>query len=200
MHFERAGRSVVRSVRQGELLNVWLRVFKRERAMPLIHQFQPDSLADEKPDLMCYEVKSASGAFRFLITHGGDNLVQAFGTERGEGRFLDEMVDAERLKYITPVFLACIDARRPVYTVSAVSDVSGVPVSYERLALPFGANNNVQQLIVSLKTISVEGRFKTKDLMRRDTRGPSYQVCAIIDHELDAPNVTTAAADEVVEI
>jgi hypothetical protein len=58
----------------------------------------------------------------------------------------------------------------------------------------------VQQLIVSLKTISIEGRFKTKDLMRRDTRGPSYQVCAIIDHKLDAPNVTTAAADEVVEI
>ena len=203
MHFERASRSVVRSVRQGDLLNAWLRVFKRERAMPLIHQFEPERLDDEKADLMCYEVKGGAGAFRYLITHGGQNLVQAFGTGRGEGRFLDELVDAERLQYITPAFLACIDARRPVYTVSAVSDVSGVPVSYERLALPFGANNNVQQLIVSLKTISIEGRFETRDLMRRV--GPSYQVCAVIDRDLDAPNGKTAdsrttSADEVVEI
>jgi hypothetical protein len=203
MYFESATRSIVRSVRQGDLLNAWLRVFKRERTMPLIHQFEPDRLEDERADLMCYEVNGSAGAVRFLIIHGGQNLIQAFGTEKGEGRFLDDLVDAERLKYITPAFLACIDARRPVYTVSAVSDVSGVPVSYERLALPFGANNNVQQLIVSLKTISIEGRFKTKDLMRRV--GPAYQVCAVIDRDLDARNgktaeSKTAVADEVVEI
>lgn len=198
MHFESATRSVVRSVRQNDLLNAWLRVFKRERAMPLIHQYQPDRLEDEKPDLMCYEVKGNPGAFRFLIIHGGQNLVRAFGTVKGEGRFLDEIVDAERLKPITPVFVACIDARRPVYTVSAVSDVSGVPVSYERLALPFGANDSVQQLIVSLNTISIEGRFETRDLMRAND--PAYQVCAVIDRDVDSPDSKAVAADEVVEI
>ena len=205
MHFDSATRSIVRSVRQGDLLNAWLRVLKRERAMPLIHQFEPDRLADESADLMCYEVKRSGAAPRLLIVHGGKNVVQAFGTEKGEGRYLDDLVDAERLKYIMPAFQACIDARRPIYTVSSVSDVSGVPVSYERLGLPFGANNNVQQLIVSLKTISIEGRFKTKDLMRRV--GPAYEVCAVIDRELDAPGARTESADrrttladEVVEI
>ena len=48
-----------------------------------------------------------------------------------------------------------------MYTVSTVSDVSGVPVSYERLVLPFGAAGAVQHLIVSLKP---DGPINTKEL------------------------------------
>lgn len=200
MHFESATRSVVRSVRQSDLLNVWLRIFRRERALPLIHQYRPDHFEQEKADLMSYDIRRDGDAFRFLILHNGANLVSAFGTVEGEGRFLDEIVDAERLKYVIPAFVASIEARRPVYTVSAVSDVSGVPVHYERLVLPFGANNNVQHLIVSLKTISTEGRFETRDLMRRDKRGPAYLTCAVIDRDVDLVNSRITVADDVVEI
>jgi hypothetical protein len=200
MLFESASRSVVRSVRQSDLLNAWLRVSRRERALPLIHQYRPDRLEDEKADLMYHDVQRESDAFRFLILHGGDNLVRAFGTGKGEGKFLDEIVDAERLVSIIPAFIASIEARRPVYTVSAVSDVSGVPVHYERLVLPFGANDSVQHLIVSLKTISTEGRFETRDLMRRDTHGPAYLVCAVIDCDANPISSRITVADEVVEI
>ena len=148
MYFESATRSIVRSVRQSDLLSVWLRVARRERALPLVHQYEPDHLHEERPDLMSYDVVYNGDSARFFIVHGGDNLARAFGTGKGEGKFLDEIVDPERLNAITPAFQACIDARRPVYTVSAVSDVSGVPVHYERLVLPFGANDNVQQLLV----------------------------------------------------
>lgn len=200
MHFESATKSVVRSIRQSDMLNGWLRVFMRERSMPLIHQYEIDRLDDEKPDLMHYDVRRDGEAFRFMILHGGQNLVQAFGTVKAEGRFLDEIVDAERLKHVVPAFVASIEARRPVYTVSAVSDVNGVPVSYERLVLPFGADDRVQQLIVSLKTISVERRFETKDLMRPDKMHPSYLVCAVIDRDLDPASARISLADDVVEI
>jgi hypothetical protein len=200
MQFESANRSIVRSVRQGDLLSAWLRVARRERALPLIHQFRPDHLDDERPDLMYYDVKQTADSMRFLILHGGDNLVRAFGTGKGEGKFLDEIIDAERLKPIIPTFLASIDTRRPVYTVTAVSDVSGVPVHYERLVLPFGANDNVQHLIVSLKTISTEGRFETRDLMRGAPQGRAHLVCAMIDRDLDAAHVRLAPVDDVVEI
>ncbi len=83
---------------------------------------------------------------------------------------------------------------------SRVSDVSGVPVSYERLALPFGAGDTVQHLIVSLKTISVEGRFETRDLMRADADGPAYSICAVIDRDPQVIPPRAAVADEVVEI
>jgi len=200
MHFESANRSIVRSVRQSDLLSAWLRVARRERALPLIHQFRPDHLDDERPDLMYYDIKQTGDSTRFFILHGGDNLVRAFGTVKGEGKFLDEMIDAERLKPIIPTFLASVDTRRPVYTVTAVTDVSGVPVHYERLVLPFGANDNVQHLIVSLKTISTEGRFETRDLMRRDPQGRAHLVCAVIDRDLDAAQARLAPANDVVEI
>jgi hypothetical protein len=200
MHFESASRSIVRSVRQSDLLNAWFRVFRRERALPLIHQYRPNRLEDEKPDLMYYDIRHDGDALRFLVLHGGENLVAAFGTGKGEGKFLDELVDAERLKSIVPALAACIEARRPIYTVSAVRDVGGVPVHYERLALPFGANDNVQHLIVSLKTISTEGHFETRDLMRRDARGPAYLTCAVIDRDVDLVSSRLTVADDVVEI
>ena len=135
-----------------------------------------------------------------MILHGGANLAKTFRTDNREGRYLDEIVDAERLRSIEPPLLASIDTRRPVYTVAAVSDVGGVPVTYERLVLPFGAGNTVQQLLVSLKSISIEGRFTTKDLMEPGTNAPFYQLCAVIDRDLDTSPARIVVADDVFEV
>jgi hypothetical protein len=168
--------------------------------MPLLHQYQPDSLSEEMADLMYYEVRRGGRDVRFLILHGGENLVSAFGTGKPEGHFVDDLVGAERAKFIVPYLLPAIESRRPVFTVSTVSDVSGVPVSYERLVLPFGAAGTVQHLIVSLKTISIEGRFETENLMRADNNSPSYSVCAVIDRDPQAMQPQIAVTDDVVEI
>jgi hypothetical protein len=200
MRFESADSSIVRSIRQRDLLNAWSRLFRRERTMPLLHQYQPESLGEEMADLMYYEVRRGSGDIRFMILHGGTNLASAFGTGKSEGHFVDDIVGAERAKFIVPYLLPAIETHRPVYTVSSVSDVGGVPVSYERLVLPFGAADTVQHLIVSLKTISIEGRFETRDLMRADKNGPAYSVCAVIDREPQPAPPSMAIADEVVEI
>lgn len=200
MHFESVSRSVIRSVRQGDLFNAWLRVYRRERAMPLIHQFDYERLGEEKPDLMFYDVVREGGDYRYLVQHHGRNLMKAFGVDNTEGKHLDQYLDAERLGFMTPAFVACIEARRPVFTVSSVRDVKGIPVSYERLALPFGANDRVQQLIVSLKTISIEGRFETKDLMRAEKQRYSYELCAVIDRDLDGGQSRMVTTDDVVEI
>jgi hypothetical protein len=200
MNFESADSSIVRSIRQRDLLNAWSRLSRRERTMPLLHQYQPDTLGEEMSDLMYYEVRRGDGGVRFMILHGGANLASAFGTGKPEGHFVDDIVGAERAKFIIPYLLPAIETHRPVYTVSTVSDVSGVPVSYERLVLPFGAADIVQHLIVSLKTISIEGRFETRDLMRADSNEPDYSVCALIDRDPQAAPPSMAIADEVVEI
>ena len=57
----------------------------------------------------------------------------------------------------------------------------------------------VQHLIVSLKTVSIEGRFETENLMRPDN-GPAYSVCAVIDRDPHASQPRMSVADEVVEI
>jgi hypothetical protein len=200
MNFESADSSIVRSIRQRDLLNAWSRLSRRERTLPLLHQYQPDTLGEEMSDLMYYEVRREDGGVRLMILHGGANLASAFGTGKSEGHFVDDIVGAERAKFIIPYLLPAIETHRPVYTVSTVSDISGVPVSYERLVLPFGAADIVQHLIVSLKTISIEGRFETRDLMRADSNEPAYSVCALIDRDPQAAPPSLAIADEVVEI
>jgi hypothetical protein len=200
VQFESSNRSVVRSIRQSELLNAWLRVFRRDRALPLVHQYESDRLEEEKPDLMQYEVRHENGTVRLLITQSGQNVIRAFGSGNGNGRYLDEVVDPGRLKFITPALHAAIDARRPAYTMASVFDVAGVPVTYERLVLPFGANDTVQFLLVSLKTISIEGRFTIQNLMRPAQQGPVHLVSAIIDRELDASAGRVAVSDDVFEV
>src|SRR5262249_25543140 len=105
-----------------------------------------------------------------------------------------------RARFIVPYLHRSIDARRPVYTVSTVTDVGGVPVSYERLVLPFGAAGTVQHLIASLKTISIEGRFATEKPMRGDNKRPRYSVCAVIDRDPQTAQPRMTVTDEIVEI
>ena len=46
-----------------------------------------------------------------------------------------------------------------------VQDPDGKDVQYERLLLPFGSADRVEQIVGSYKAISIEGRFKIRNLM-----------------------------------
>ena len=47
MEFESANPSVVKSIKQRDLLNTWLRLYAREQMMPRIEEYQPERLDDE---------------------------------------------------------------------------------------------------------------------------------------------------------
>ena len=59
LEFESANPTVVKSIKQRDLLNTWLRLYARQRLMPRIEEYQPARLADELPDLVYYTVDSA---------------------------------------------------------------------------------------------------------------------------------------------
>ena len=56
-------------------------------------------------------------------------------------------------------------SRRPAYSISTVQDADSKDVSYERLLLPFGGGDAVEQIVGSYKSISIEGGFKINNLM-----------------------------------
>ena len=60
MEFESANPSVVKSIKQRDLLNTWLRLYAREQLLPRIEEYQPARLADELPDLVYYTVDTRS--------------------------------------------------------------------------------------------------------------------------------------------
>ncbi len=92
-------------------------------------------------------------------------MSSAYGNT-GKGRYLDEYLGARLVPVVMPVYYECVARRLPVYTISTIDDVYGRIVAYERLLLPFSESGPVTHIIASLKTISEDGGFEIRNLMR----------------------------------
>src|SRR6185436_16833372 len=86
--FESASPTVVKSIRQRDLLNGWLRLYSRQQRTPPIEDYTPERLAEELPDLVYYMVDRTQQPPRLTIDSNGTRMSQAFGNT-GKGRFLD---------------------------------------------------------------------------------------------------------------
>lgn len=181
--FESANPSVVKSIKQRDLLNTWLRLFARERLLPRIEEYQPARIEEELPDLVYYTVDPANWPPRLTIQSDGTRMASAYG-HTGKGRFLDEYLGARLTPIVMPVYHECIARRLPVYTISNIDDSYGRIVAYERLLLPFSVGDKVTHVIASLKTISEDGGFEIRNLMRGNDTLPVAKLRTVIDRDL----------------
>jgi hypothetical protein len=205
MQFESANPSVVRSVKQRDLLNAWLRALGK-RTLPAIGDYQPDRIADELADMMGFDVVGEGCDARFRITQEGSRLTATYGNEhidpdKRTNRYLDDAIGPARYARVVPSYRACLTRRRPTYSVSTVQDQDGKDVSYERLLLPFGSAGNVEQIVGSYKAISIEGGFKINNLMGiRSKSRPESVINAIIDLDIIRSPAGRGAADDIIEL
>jgi hypothetical protein len=173
MQFESANPSVVRSIRQRDLLNTWLRALVRPHPLPRVADYQPECIADELPDMMRFDVEGSGDGARFVITQEGATLTKAYGNEhidptRRTNRYLDDAIGPER---------------------------------YARVLLPFGSAESVEQIIGSYKAISIEGHFKVSNLMGIRPRAvPEIILRAIIDQDIVRGSTHIRAAEDIVEL
>ncbi len=56
MEFESASPSVVKSIKQRDLLNAWLRALRKSAPLPAIQDYRPNGIADELTDLKGFDV------------------------------------------------------------------------------------------------------------------------------------------------
>ena len=195
--------SVIRSIRQRVLLNTWLRAARKRDGLPARADFRPEAFADELPDMMGLDVVGSGDEARFLITHNGSQLGAAYGnkSERPDNlhnNYLDDAIGPDRYARVLPSYRACLAHRRPAYSISTVQDADGKDVSYERLLLPFGAGNAVEQIVGSYKAISIDGSFKVRNLMGLRAGVPTIIVNAVIDR--DFVPASQAAGDDTIEL
>jgi len=183
LEFQSANPSVVKSIKQRDLLNTWLRLYARERALPRIEEYQPERLADELPDLVYYTVDSTELPPRLMIQSDGTRMASAYG-HTGKGRYLDDFLGPRLGPVVMPVYYECLKRALPVYTISNIDDVYGRIVAYERLLLPFAQGGHVTHMIASLKTISEDGGFEIRNLMRGNDTLPTTKLRAVIDRDL----------------
>jgi hypothetical protein len=100
-----------------------------------------------------------------------------------------------------PIYYACIARRLPVYTISTIEDMYGRLVAYERLLMPFSESDlgEVTHIIASLKTISEDGSFEIRNLMRDDQKLPTQKYRSVIDRDLVHRMPGRIPADDVIE-
>jgi hypothetical protein len=183
VEFESANPTIIKSIKQRDLLNTWLRLYARAQAMPAIEEYQPDRLADELPDLVYFAVDTAQLPPRLLIQSDGSRMSSAYGNT-GKGRYLDDYLGPRLAPVVMPVYYECLSRRLPVYTISNIDDIYGRIVAYERLLLPFAQSGNVTHMIASLKTISEDGGFEIRNLMRGNDTLPVAKLRSVIDRDL----------------
>jgi hypothetical protein len=183
LEFESANPTVVKSIKQRDLLNTWLRLYAREQQMPRVEEYQPERFADELPDLVYYTVDIAQQPPRLTIQSDGTRISNAYG-HTGKGRYLDEYLPANLVPVVVPVYHECVRRGLPVYTISNIDDIYGRIVAYERMLLPFAESGSVSHVIASLKTISEDGGFEIKNLMRGNDTLPVVRLRSVIDRDL----------------
>lgn len=183
MDFESANPSIIRSIKQRDLLNTWLRLYAREQKLPRLEEYQPARLADETPDLVYYTVDATETPPRLTIQSDGTRMSSAYG-HTGKGRYLHEYLPSKLVDVVMPVYYECVARGLPVYTISNIDDIYGRIVAYERMLLPFSEARGVTHVLASLKTISEDGGFEIKNLMRGNDALPTPKLRAIIDRDL----------------
>ena len=205
MEFMSANPSVVRSVKQRDLLNAWLRTLGKDRALPTLAEYRPERIADELVDMMGYDVEGEGDSARFLITQEGARLAATYGNEhispdQRTNRYLDDAIGPTRYGWVIPSYRTCLARQRPTYSISMVQDADGKDVSYERLLMPFGTAGKVEQIVGSFKAISIEGGFKVNNLMGiTSSTTPVSLVRAVIDLDF-VSGAAIHASDDVIEL
>jgi hypothetical protein len=183
LDFQSANPTIVKSIKQRDLLNTWLRLYARDQRMPRIREYQPERLADELPDLVYYTVEPAQQPPRLMIQSDGTRMSSAYG-HTGKGRYLDDFLGSRLVPVVMPIYHACLQRGLPVYTISNIDDIYGRIVAYERLLLPFSDGDGVTDVIASLKTICEDGGFEIRNLMRGNDTLPTPKLRCVIDRDL----------------
>ena len=181
--FVSANPTVVKSIKQRDLLNTWLRLYAREQRLPRLDEFRPDRLADELPDLVYFTVDAAQEPPRLTIQSDGTRISSAYG-HTGKGKLLEDYLGARLAPIVMPVYWTCVKRALPVYTIAHLDDIYGRVVAYERMLMPFAAGDAVTDLVASLKSISEDGGFEMRNLMRDHEALPRPKLRAVIDRDL----------------
>jgi hypothetical protein len=197
LEFQSANPPIVKSIKQRDLLNTWLRLYAREQLLPRIGEYKPSRIEEELPDLVFFSVESAQPP-RLMIQSDGTRMSSAYG-HTGKGKYLEEYLGSRLVPLVMPVYYECLRRALPVYTISNVDDSYGRIVAYERLLLPFSDRNDVTHIIASLKTISEDGNFEIRNLMRGNDSLPTAKLRAVIDRDLFHRAPGRIAAGDVIE-
>ena len=153
--------SCIKSVSQRGLAAYWDRV-SAARPYPSFDEFDPGPRLHDPKQLVVWKVEDGPRRnFRALSV--GGLVREAFNTN-WTGKTLEEVTPPLLLLPVMSASQEWADAGCAVYTVLRTEDGSGQFIDFERLLLPFGRANRVEQIVASLQLVSVKGSFERRNV------------------------------------
>lgn len=175
--YDRCPPDIVKSVQQRWLLSYWSKL-RHGAALPLSDKVSPEEIESCRDDLTVLDVEAHNGAHQFRIFDHGKNVGAMYAGQCAGKLLVETLTDAARAPTLE-TYEQAVHSRKPVYTVSHISDADGRPVIYERLLLPLAnAEGRVVRILALLETISIEGRIDRNSLMTRPMPDSGYVVKA----------------------
>jgi hypothetical protein len=179
MEFIDSHPDIVRSINQCWLLHYWTRLRGRA-ALPMWNTVEAEEIAALLDNLSFQDVVGTDGAERFLILFHGTRIAETFGSNC-HGKYLDEILPESYRPAALATYHQVLATRLPVYTIADMRDRAGRIVHYERLLLPFSDDGiNTARILASLETVSPQGTFARRDLMKEPPRPPAFALCTTI--------------------
>jgi hypothetical protein len=77
LEFESANPTIVKSIKQRDLLNTWLRLYAREQLLPRVEEYKPTRIEEELPDLVFFVVETVQPP-RLIIESDGTRMSIAY--------------------------------------------------------------------------------------------------------------------------
>jgi hypothetical protein len=181
MQFVSSRPAVVRSINQRWLLAYWHRL-RGGGELPIWQGLETAELADMAASLSFHDVVGSDGDARFLIRFHGQRVAEAYGTVC-LGKFLDEILPPPYRETALSTYRQVVATRLPVYTIADIRDRDGRIVHYERLLLPFSRQGvAVDRILASLETVSPDGAFDNRDILKSIPKAPTFALCTTIRH------------------
>lgn len=178
MHFENTDRQIIRSTTQRGLLLHWERS-KKERPLPPLTEFDPDGRSHEAGQLSFCSVESANTGVSYRVLREGSQVIASYDSD-WTGQYLHDVLPRHVKDTVLAAFDCCREKSSAIYTVSSVTDESGIVVDCERLLLPFGVGDTVTHIVASLQLISIDGAFERQNILGNLSRVLATSIAAIV--------------------
>ena len=123
MDFESANPTIVKSIKQRDLLNTWLRLYARDQKLPTLAEYQPERIEDELPDLVFFNIDTTQKPPCIIIDSDGTRMASAYG-HTGKGRRLEEYLGPRLAPIVMPVYYHCIARGLPHGCIGVVDSLS----------------------------------------------------------------------------
>ena len=181
MQFSVGRPDLVRAINQRWLLKFWKRHLGAHR-IPRWQAVEADDLKRMSSSLSFLEVTGSGTSTRFQIRYYGDLIAKVYGLPDFRGKFLDEIVPANRRDVALAPYQRAYECGCPVYTIHDLSDRDGRLVHFERLPLPFSRDGEViDRVLASFEFVSPDGAFDGERLLVTQVGPTDLKVSIIIE-------------------